>query len=95
VTDQPPVCACHGEAMYWQARARYTAGGYWRCAVKKRASNNAYHHANRERALQQRRDRYDRDAVYRLTKLMHDNARRRRDTIERRRQQLGSLPLEG
>jgi hypothetical protein len=32
-----PDCECHGEPMYWNTDARYTAGGYWRCPVRAKA----------------------------------------------------------
>jgi hypothetical protein len=36
VGDARPLCACHGEPMYWHAMSRYVAGGTWRCAVRNR-----------------------------------------------------------
>lgn len=32
-----PVCACHGEPMYWHRFTNRPAGGYWRCRIVKRA----------------------------------------------------------
>ena len=64
------TCACHGERMYWMTDARYRAGGFWRCAVKKRS------HAQ---------ERYDRDPIHRISKNLQNAAQKRRKTIARRR----------
>jgi hypothetical protein len=31
------VCDCHAEPAYWSRDPRYAAGGFWSCAVRKRA----------------------------------------------------------
>lgn len=69
-------CACHGEPAYWQIDRRVNAGGWWECAVKRR---------DRER------ERYDRDWRYRIGKTMKANGRKRRETIERRRANGGTV----
>lgn len=75
------LCVCHGEPAYWQKDTRTCrAGGYWRCSVK-----------HREKALA----RYDRDPVHRIGKQLHDQARKRRATLTRRRATLGALQIEG
>jgi hypothetical protein len=63
-------CACHGLPAYWTASGRYRAGGFWRCAVRKREYQMV---------------RYDTDPVHRIEKKLHDSARNRRATIDRRR----------
>jgi hypothetical protein len=30
-----PLCTCHGEPMAWNTSARYRAGGFWRCRIRK------------------------------------------------------------
>jgi hypothetical protein len=78
-------CICHGEIAYWQIDKRMVAGGWWRCAVRKRASSRVTDAARATVKNQRTRDRYDADPVYRIGKNLHDNARRRRQTIERQR----------
>jgi hypothetical protein len=63
-------CRCHGEPAYWQKDTRLVPGGWWECSVKRRA-----------REL----DRYDRDPVHRITKNLRNDARKRRERLERRR----------
>jgi hypothetical protein len=43
------LCECHGEPMYWNNDARTKLGGYWRCAVKKRAEARARYWIDPER----------------------------------------------
>ena len=73
--DPVTNCDCHGEPAYWQRDVRTSAGGWWECAVKRR---------------QRQRDRYDNDWRHRISKRLHDDSRRRLETIERRRR-LGPL----
>jgi hypothetical protein len=61
---------CHGEPGNWNVDSRRASGGYVRCAVNKRAYQL---------------ERYDRDPIHRITKQLNNTARRRRETIERRR----------
>lgn len=73
--------------MLFTKDSRYRAGGYYRCRAKHREGcqkrrDNAETYA---RYLQQQRDRYDNDPVYRISKRLMDDARSRRKTIERRR----------
>lgn len=63
-------CACHDRPVHWVKDDRYRAGGFWRCTVNTNA---------------QKRDRYDRDPIYRIEKNLHDYARKRRATLERQR----------
>jgi hypothetical protein len=67
------TCKCHGLPAYWQKDAGCKAGGWWRCAEKKKACE---------------RNRYDNDPIHRIEKNLHDHARRRRQTIDRRRADL-------
>ena len=79
-------CVCHGEPAYWKKDSGMAAGGWWQCAVQARAQERERYHArHRERKLQQQRERYDSDPFYRIEKNLHDHARRRRETITRRR----------
>lgn len=60
---------------------RNNSVGGWRCRVK---------------VLQRQRDRYDADPIYRISKNLHDHARRRADNLKRQREALvGALPHEG
>lgn len=78
-------CVCHDEPAYWQKDSRLRAGGFWLCAVAKRERSGRVDAARRDVKNARQRDRYDLDAVYRIEKNLHDNARRRRQTIKRRR----------
>lgn len=60
------------------------AGGFWRCAVRKRATSRRVDSARRDAKNQKTRERYDTNPVYRIEKLLHDSARKRRATLERR-----------
>jgi hypothetical protein len=66
------------------------AGGHWTCAVKRREKSRRVDGARRGIKAERQRDRYDRDPVYRIEKRLSDDARRRRQTIERRRASLVS-----
>ena len=69
-------CVCHDEPMYWIKDPRYRAGGFWACAVKRRATMRSYYHerqafvvrgrkrlnARRSKALKRRRERQLREA---------------------------------
>lgn len=77
-------CVCHGEPRLWRKDLRWPSGGYWRCAVKKRLHDEA--HSEKKRTRQ--RDRYDADPVHRIEKNLHDHARRRAQTLARKREAL-------
>ena len=80
------TCACHGEPAYWQADRRLRAGGWWECPVKRRQVSRAGYHARyRAKKLQQQRDRYDSDPIYRIEKRLNDDARKRRQRLDARR----------
>ena len=64
------LCQCHGEEAYWQKDSRTKAGGWWECAVKRRARE---------------RERYDRDPVHRIEKILRASRDKRVRTLERRR----------
>ena len=64
-------CRCHDEPAYWQKDRRLKAGGWWECSIKR---------------TQRERDRYDRDPIFRIEKRLHDDARRRGDTLKRQRE---------
>jgi hypothetical protein len=98
--DQPMYWAKHKrkpEGGYWRCgitererkRERYANDPAYRAKEVQR-SRDRYENdeAYREAKLQQQRDRYDNDFIYRATKNMHDAARRRRQTIDARRQRL-------
>lgn len=74
--------------MYWNRDRRYRDGGFWRCAVKKRAQNAVHYEEANERILQASRDRYDADPVYRIGKLLANSRRNRRKLLQRRREAL-------
>lgn len=50
-------CRCHDEPAYWCKDSRYSADGYWRCAVKHRASG---------------RVRYATNPIYRIEQNLRD-----------------------
>jgi len=70
-------CVCHDEPAYWQKDSRLRAGGFWVCAVVKRERSRRVDAARRDVKNARQRDRYDRDAVYRIKKRLHDNERQR------------------
>lgn len=74
--EERPLCECHGEPQRWCKSTRCTAGGYWACRVSD---------------LAQKRDRYDADAVYRISKNLHDHSRRRTQTLNRMRERLEGI----
>lgn len=74
-------CVCHGEPAYWHRDPRLLKGGSWRCRVRKREVDAAHSDAKNARM----RERYDTDPVYRIEKNLHDHARRRKQTLARRR----------
>lgn len=83
------LCACHGEPAYWSRDSRKTAGGWWECAVKRRErQRRVYAGPKGEKKRRQQRERYDTDPIFRISKRLHDDARKRRATIERRREAL-------
>lgn len=45
-----PKCECHGEPMWWAMSSKRRAGGYWRCAVRARASARRSH--NRDHIIE-------------------------------------------
>lgn len=67
-------CPCHDEPMLWKNDPTCRAGGHWTCRVRKREIDREW-----------QRRRYDADPVFRIEKNLHDHARRRRLTLERRR----------
>ena len=78
-------CVCHNEPAYWQTDRRMLAGGWWQCAVGKREASRATDTKRRAVKTERQRERYDRDPIYRIEKRLHDDARRRRERLERRR----------
>lgn len=85
------LCACHGEPSYWHRDRRHSANGYWRCPVAK----HDHWQRHRERKVAQQRERYDLDPIFRIEKRLRDDRRDRANTLKRRRETHGSLPLEG
>jgi hypothetical protein len=78
--------------MYWHRDSRCSkAGGFWECAVTDRER----YERRREAKLQQVRDRYDADPIFRLGKLLHDSAHKRGVNLKRRKETLGALQIEG
>lgn len=71
-------CKCHGEPAYWHRDVRCTKGGYWYCAVKEKQRQVAA---------------YDNNPVWRISKNLKNDARKRRQTIERRRSEHGALQV--
>lgn len=45
-----PACACHGEPQGWAKDPRKKTGGYWRCIIRKRATDKAYRGTEKGRA---------------------------------------------
>ena len=84
------LCKCHGEPAYWHTDRRKPAGGYWICAVKGRERSRQTYGKRRAVKLARQRARYDNDPIHRIEKRLHDDARKRRGTIERRRAALAN-----
>lgn len=72
--------------MYWHRDRRLLNDGSWRCHVRKRELADSY----RELKNGRQRERYDLDPVYRIEKNLRDHARRRKQTIARRRAALAN-----
>jgi hypothetical protein len=83
--DGRPLCGCHGEPMYKRRRSGYECS----VAVKARAARAYAADPERKRAHQ--RDRYDTDPIYRIEKNLHDHARRRAETLRRRKENCGQV----
>jgi hypothetical protein len=47
----PPLCECHEEAKLWDGTT-----GYWRCAVKRRASKARYNASPKAKEAQAKRN---------------------------------------
>jgi hypothetical protein len=81
--------------MHFHRDKRYTRGGFYTCTVKDRAKSRRYYAENAEKVCAQKRDRYDNDPFFRIQKRMTDDARQRRYTINRRKEELdGQVSLE-
>jgi hypothetical protein len=61
------------------------AGGWWQCRIRKLEASRRTDQARRDVKVARQRARYDADPIYRIEKVLHDSARRRRATLERRR----------
>lgn len=84
-------CACCGEPAYWQKDNRTASGGRWYCAVTARERQRVrYYERYRDKKNARARERYDIDPIFRIEKRLHDDARRRRERIERRRAALAT-----
>lgn len=70
--------------MYWNRDPRRRKGGYWRCTEARRVNDERHGPGQAAR----KRQRYDADPVYRLTKNISRNARRRALTLQRHRDRL-------
>lgn len=92
---EPPVCKCHGEPTRWSKNQNRPAGGNWRCTVKLRAASHRYDRTRREAQNAWVRAKYDRDPLWRLPLLMKNSRIKRLQTIARRREAHGTVPLEG
>lgn len=44
--EDPPLCECHGEEMYFNPDRRYRAGGFWRCREKVREYRREFYRRN-------------------------------------------------
>lgn len=80
LTDRP-VCVCHGEPCYWNADKRKTKGGWWECAVRRRAMSRRRYAAVAAAKLARQRDQYRREGW--LTKRRRDLAGQRARLEER------------
>jgi hypothetical protein len=83
-------CVCHNLPLSWTTDKRMVPGGWWQCPVRRRENSARSDLKRRDLKIAQQRERYDADPVYRIGKNLHDHARKRRDTIERRRVALAS-----
>ena len=52
------LCQCHGEPSYWQRDLRCKAGGWWECAVKRRAKSKARYYQDPDARRAEVRDYY-------------------------------------
>jgi hypothetical protein len=84
-----PLCECHDRPMH----SNGTTGARWRCRVKNLARMRDGQEERRETKTARQRDRYDRDPIYRISKLLHDSTRRRGETLTRRKENHGTLQV--
>jgi hypothetical protein len=73
----PPNCPCHQTPMCWNRDGRKAAGGFWRCRVKKRASDRAGYARNPEKKRQAVREYYHDGPGYVLKRRRELAAQRR------------------
>jgi hypothetical protein len=58
MTEERPLCECHGVEMLWNRSQRKAAGGYWRCRMRIREHCRKYYAVNKGRQLARNRDWY-------------------------------------
>src|SRR6266498_2320675 len=90
--SERPLCPCHGEPM--------VSPSQWQCAVAAQASRQRWFANNAEykraSVREYGRKRYDSDPIYRIEKNLHDSARKRAESLKRRKEELRStLPDQG
>lgn len=61
MTDEQPICECHGEQMFWSKDSRRKSGGYWKCTVKRRDYQRKYASDNPEKVRTIRKKTYLKD----------------------------------
>jgi len=67
-TRETRLCDCHNVDMLWHNDRRYTAKGYYYCRIKRKDYV---------------RDKYDKDPIHRLGKLLRFAKSRRAKTLEK------------
>lgn len=79
-------------------RARYKRspkGRAWEAEYKESGrgaeAKARYYENNREELSAKNRERYDKDPIYRIGKLLHDNARKRSASLKRMEARIGPL----
>jgi hypothetical protein len=70
------LCDCHGELMHWNRDSRYHAGGFWRCAIKRRAEVKARHARDPEKGRAKGRRHYHERGGYEKKRLRELAAQR-------------------
>ena len=55
ITENKPICKCHGAEMKWSVDKRLEAGGHWRCKIKYLESNKRYAKSYKGRLNNQKR----------------------------------------
>lgn len=92
---EKPLCECHGEPMSWNRDVRGRMGGFWRCAIKrrayernKRATDPAYAARVRKQHNEWQTKKYDADPLWRIGRRLREDAYTRSQRLEQTRRAL-------